>query len=193
MNLPFSPFNFGRKAAFFVVLSSSLFLTTSCNDDESGNNNNSGDSSGQGTSSFVISGDEEGSTQGTASFRNKEIAPGTGEYTATLTAGNSEFGAVTIATQSLDELMEIETGNVYVIGTLGDVLEGDADFHVSYMNSESFFYNPMTASGTLEFSSVSTDIAEGIFEFTLTTPDNPNFGGARSITVTEGMFSAVVR
>lgn len=192
MKLSFSVFNSARKTTFFFAISASLFLTTSCSDDNSGSNG-SGDNAGQGTSSFVISGDEEGTTQGTASFRNKEIAPGVGEYTATLTAGNSNFGAVTLATQSLDELMEIEIGKVYVVGTLGDVLDGEADFHVSYMNSESFFYNPIAASGTLEFSAISTDIAEGTFEFTLTTPDNPNMGGERSITVTEGMFSAVVR
>lgn len=164
---------------------------TACGDDDD-DNGGSPNTNDEGSSSFVISGDQEGTASGTSNLRNAEVGFGSGQYRLTLNIGAPGFGAIVMNSGLLDAPFDIQENTVYVLGTFGDVDLGEADLYVAYMTDD-FNYLPVETEGTLEFSDITVNRAEGVFEFSLSATDNFAGGEVRSVTVTDGTFSAVIQ
>ena len=84
--------------------------------------------------------------------------------------------------------IEVSAGN-YSIGLLGDVNNNNADFSVSFVTNTIGLVIPQSISGSIEFTTVSSNSVEGNFEFTMVGSSVIESG--ISINVSNGEFNAV--
>ena len=175
------------KIITVLVLS---LLFTNCSSDDDSNSNGSINFNDQ--SSYTVSGDVTANVEnGVARIINRTINLD-GEVSHSLEVTfRDENGDndITLTSNILNTTpIEVSAGN-YSIGLLGDVNNNNADFSVSFVTNTIGLVIPQSISGSIEFTTVSSNSVEGNFEFTMV--GSTIIESGISINVSNGEFNAV--